>query len=130
VTVTHKRIKQALAVGATAAFGIGATTGTASAAPPFNVIVGTLGPDLLIGTQQNDWIVGRAGNDELVGRRGDDVLLGRRGNDVLRAAAPGGSGQNDSGADILRGGRGNDRCIGDSSDRFSRTCETIIRRGG
>ena len=74
-----------------------------------NFIVGTPGNDLLVGTKHRDFIVGRRGDDRLIGRKQNDVLLGGPGDDILRAATPLGH----SGRDVLRGGLGTDRCIGD-----------------
>jgi Ca2+-binding RTX toxin-like protein len=90
----------------------------AQADPPSNVIVGTPGNDVLIGTNKTDLIVGLPGNDVLVGGRKADALAGGWGRDVLRAAGK------HSGTDLLRGGRGRDRCVGDDSDVFL-GCEVI-----
>ena len=121
----HRRIKQALAMGATAAIGIGATAGSVTADPLPTVILGTPGDDVLPGTRHDDVIIGFRGKDLLVGSRGNDVLEGRRGDDTLRAAFPLGK----SGEDIVRGGLGVDRCFGDSSDHFF-GCEVVIIRNG
>jgi Ca2+-binding RTX toxin-like protein len=114
-------VKGLLAAAAAVSF----SAGTVGAEPLPIVIIGTPARDILTGTRHDDIIWGRQGNDSIVGSRGNDVLLGQRGNDTLRAAFPLGL----SGSDVVRGGRGVDRCIGDSTDTF-RGCEVIIRRGG
>jgi Ca2+-binding RTX toxin-like protein len=98
--------------------------GTATARPEPNFIIGTPGNDILPGTRHRDFIIGRRGDDRLIGRAQTDVLLGGPGRDILRAATPLGH----SGRDVLRGGLGIDRCVGDSGDTF-RGCETIVIRG-
>jgi Ca2+-binding RTX toxin-like protein len=84
----------------------------------FNLIIGSSGRDRLPGTAGRDAIFGLGGNDRLLGRRGSDRLYGGRGNDVLR----GGIGRD---RDVMNGGRGFDRCIGDTSDVY-RSCEIRI----
>jgi Ca2+-binding RTX toxin-like protein len=117
-------VRKLAAVGALAA-GLG-SFGTAHADEEPNFIVGTVRNDWLVGTRHDDVILARAGNDFLFGRRGDDIMRGNRGNDVIRAWGPVGH----SGRDVLGGGDGFDRCIGDRGDVFRPTCEVVrIRRG-
>ena len=82
-----------------------------------NVIVGTLGNDSLVGTGCDDTIFGLSGRDILFGLAGEDRLYGNRGRDRLRGV--------DGEHDLLNGGRGFDRCRGDSIDTF-RSCEVIV----
>ena len=97
--------------------------GTVNARPEPNFIIGTPGNDVLAGTRHRDFIIGRRGDDRLIGRAQTDVLLGGPGRDILRAATPLGH----SGRDVLRGGLGIDRCVGDSGDTF-RGCEVVVIR--
>jgi len=94
----------------------------AAANPTPHVIMGTSHRDVLVGTKQSDLILGLPGRDRLFGGRKNDILLGGLGNDVLRDAGT------HSGRDILRGGGGRDRCVGNSDDVFIQ-CEIVIRRG-
>jgi Ca2+-binding RTX toxin-like protein len=89
-----------------------------------DVIVGSTGNDFLVGTDCDDIIAARRGNDVLTGRAGADFLAGGWGNDVLRDAAD----DNAWGTvDVLRGGRGFDRCVGDEGDEFI-SCEIVFVR--
>jgi hypothetical protein len=89
-----------------------------------DVLVGSTARDFLVGTDCDDLIWGRAGNDVLTGRDGADFLAGGLGNDVLRDAAD----DNAYGTfDVLRGGRGFDRCVGDAGDQFI-SCEIVFVR--
>jgi Ca2+-binding RTX toxin-like protein len=116
-------LRRVAVVGAAVAAGLGA--GSAQADPEPNFIEGTVGVDWLVGSRHDDVIFARAGNDFLFGRRGNDILRGNRGNDVLRAFGPLGL----SGRDILGGGSGFDRCIGDADDIFF-NCEVVRIRPG
>ena len=117
------KLRRVAVVGAAVAAGLGA--GAAHAGPEPNFIEGTVGVDWLVGSRHDDVIFARAGSDFLFGRRGDDILRGNRGNDVLRAFGPRGH----SGRDILGGGSGFDRCIGDADDIFV-NCEVVRIRPG
>ena len=87
----------------------------------FNVIIGTRVDDTLFGTRDADAIFGRGGNDRLVGNGGGDLLFGNRGDDTLIDNQPSFFGN----VVTLRGGLGNDLCIGNTNDRFL-NCETVI----
>lgn len=89
----------------------------------YNLILGTRFADTLFGTHGNDAIFGRKGNDRLISRGGDDLLFGNQGDDVLI----------DNGVNfgpfaphvVMRGGVGNDICIGTDNDTYL-NCETVI----
>ncbi len=91
--------------------------------PGYNLILGTRNADTLFGTHGDDAIFGRRGDDRLISRGGDDLLFGNAGNDTLI----------DNGINfgpftphvVLRGGFGNDICIGTDNDTFL-SCETVI----
>jgi Ca2+-binding RTX toxin-like protein len=119
-----KRNRFIAAAAALLALGI-MSAAPALADPPPNIIVGTYGDDVLVGTFHKDFIAGLSGDDVLVGARHDDVLRGGRGDDILRDFRPEGH----SGSDLLRGGPGRDRCVGDASDMFAPSCERVIVRG-
>jgi Ca2+-binding RTX toxin-like protein len=111
--------RKLLALGLAASI-LGGTAAAAIAAPAPNVIVGTLGNDRLFGTKHPDVIYGLPGNDRLFGGGKSDVLRGGRGNDVLRDAGT----RYGPSIDVLAGGAGFDRCIGNRVDTFLR-CEII-----
>jgi Ca2+-binding RTX toxin-like protein len=78
-----------------------------------DLMVGTLGADLLSATANDTSLLGLDGNDTLWGGSGDDYIDGGAGNDSIR-----GGGGNDlisgiSGADLLWGEGGSDTLIGD-----------------
>jgi hypothetical protein len=87
----------------------------------FNLIFGSRFDDTLFGTHGDDAIFGRGGNDRLISNGGNDRLSGNRGDDTLIDNGPGFLGQ----IVTLRGGLGNDVCIGHTTDRFI-NCETVI----
>jgi Ca2+-binding RTX toxin-like protein len=72
-----------------------------------NILLGTMGNDVLSAFAGNDKLFGYAGNDRLEGGVGNDVLDGGEGNDVL----VGGEGH-----DTLTGGAGNDKLLGDTGN--------------
>lgn len=81
-----------------------------------DVLLGTLGDDIINGGNGNDYLYGDEGNDTLNGGGGDDTLDGWTGNDTLN----GGNG-NDTllgwyGNDVLNGGSGNDTLAGEFDD--------------
>ena len=124
-----KRIILLLAVAALSFGTIGVGTAMADepdydhCGPPWlppNYILGSLGNDVLRGTQCNDAIFGFAGDDRLIGRGGEDTLSGGRGNDRLNGIEL----LQDPTRDVLRGGPGFDRCIGDPEDVFI-SCEDV-----
>ena len=115
---------------ATLALGLVAAGGSAALAndddhdhcpPPWvppTLVLGSFGDDRLVGTDCDDLILGLTGNDRLIGRFGEDTLRGGPGNDVLRAV--------DGERDVVSGGGGFDRCVGDVlGDQFLR-CEVVI----
>lgn len=88
------------------------------------VEIGTIGNDFLNGTDCDDFLAGRWGNDVVAGHFGSDFLAGNAGNDVLIDAAD----HNYYGtSDVLRGGRGIDRCVGNAGDSFF-SCEIVVIR--
>eukprot|EP00958_Prasinococcus_capsulatus_P000276 scaffold21_cov368-Prasinococcus_capsulatus_cf.AAC.15 len=68
-----------------------------------NIIMGTLGDDMLIGAPGCDCIFGLEGDDYIDGRGGTDYLFGMEGDDTIYGGA---------GADILSGGFGDDVLYG------------------
>lgn len=81
-----------------------------------DTIFGGRGSDYLPGTRCDDVIFGLSGNDTLIGNDGRDLLLGGFGNDRILAR--------DGERDIVRGGRGYDRCVGDTFDVYT-SCEAV-----
>jgi Ca2+-binding RTX toxin-like protein len=80
--------------------------------PGNDVLRGQGGQDLAFGGAGDDEVHGGAGNDVLVDHRGTNQLFGNAGADRLDAR--GGR------ADLLNGGPGKDRCVGDRNDRKRR----------
>jgi Ca2+-binding RTX toxin-like protein len=81
---------------------------------------GGAGNDVVHGGEGNDQAVsGGAGNDQLLGEGGDDVIRGGEGNDIEDGGtgndrvgySPGVSNDDDTGADKLNGGPGDDRLL-------------------
>jgi Ca2+-binding RTX toxin-like protein len=81
-----------------------------------DVVYGGAGDDYLLGDRGSDISHGGPGNDRLVDLHGRDTLLGRWARDELTAR----DGDPD---DVIDGGRGFDRCLGDEGDTILR-CET------
>ncbi|WP_240127795.1 M10 family metallopeptidase C-terminal domain-containing protein [Proteus mirabilis] len=76
---------------------------------PFdNNLIGGDGNDLFYGGAGNDLFYGGSGNDVIYGELGNDVLYGEDGNDMLIDYY---------GANMLNGGKGNDRICVASTDR-------------
>lgn len=97
-----------------------------------DVIVGTIGPDVIDAGDGDDLVCARAGDDEIVGGPGDDTIHGGRGADRIVGG---------TGADIIRGGRGADLVWGESgADRviggpgrdevWSGAGDDVVRGGG
>jgi Ca2+-binding RTX toxin-like protein len=79
-------------------------------------IMGTPGNDVLKATQPGDVIFGGAGRDTISGLGMGVFLCGGRGADTIYAFKPGAPNA-DAGLDaLLKGGRGNDKLYGDSSN--------------
>jgi Ca2+-binding RTX toxin-like protein len=99
------------------------------------LVLGTRGADRLVGTSRSEEIRGGPGNDVIRARGGNDAVFGGAGRDVLR----GGAGSDElvdhqganrlfgnagadrldgrrGGADLLNGGPGRDRCLGNKND--------------
>jgi Ca2+-binding RTX toxin-like protein len=89
-------------------------------------LTGSAGDDRLTGTALDDTIFGEAGNDTLDGGAGNDTLDGGAGNDTLIGGEGGG-------ADILRGGDGDDWLLVSMNwrrpDAASRVSETVLDGG-
>ena len=81
-----------------------------------NGILGGKGRDRLVGGPALDNLFGGPGPDRLIGRDGKDFLAGDRGNDSL-FAGPGLP-------DLMLGGKGRDRCVGQGRDRVG-GCEKV-----
>lgn len=91
-------------------------------ASSFNVIMGTLGDDVLLGTVNDDLIIGNDGNDKIIGFEGDDCLIGQGGADFI---------QGREGNDIIFGGAGIDHINGnDGNDIISGGTENDYVNGG
>jgi hypothetical protein len=88
-----------------------------------DLIRGGGGEDRLVGGRGRDALAGSGGGDVLRGGRGADALIGGRGGDLLDAR--------DQRRDRrVRGGRGQDVCLLDSSDESrTRGCERIAVSG-
>ena len=71
------------------------------------------GDDQLIGGDQADYLLGGNGNDHLFGGDRADRLLGENGNDTLVGGIQSGAKR-----DVLEGGAGDDRFIGQDQDYF------------
>jgi Ca2+-binding RTX toxin-like protein len=82
--------------------------------PPFNIIQGTSGNDVLNGTANNDLIEALAGNDTVNGFASNDSLLGNDGVDLLFGNAGNDTLEGGNGVDTLRGGADNDLLRGNS----------------
>jgi Ca2+-binding RTX toxin-like protein len=129
-----KRITRTTALAALAgaamiplAMAVPADAATHKAAPSFvptsgyNLVFGTSHNDTLFGTHGDDAILGFKGNDRLISRGGNDLMYGGRGDDTLVDNAPSFFGF----SVVMRGGSGNDVCIGNDADTFL-NCETVI----
>jgi Ca2+-binding RTX toxin-like protein len=87
-----------------------------------DTLFGGYGNDVSFGGDGNDFVTDSAGNDELRGEGGDDVIRGADGNDIEDGGAgndrigysPGVSNDDDTGADQLIGGPGDDRLLLDN----------------
>ncbi len=87
----------------------------------FNLITGTRHNDTIFGSRGDDAIFAFAGDDRVVTQGGSDVVFGGRGSDTLIDNGPSFFGN----VATLRGGSGDDVCIGNTNDRFL-NCETVI----
>ncbi|HEI9808614.1 TPA: M10 family metallopeptidase C-terminal domain-containing protein [Proteus mirabilis] len=76
--------------------------------PFYNNLIGGDGNDLFYGGDGNDLFYGGSGNDVIYGELGNDVLYGDDGDDMLIDYY---------GANMLDGGKGNDRICAASTDR-------------
>jgi serralysin len=74
-----------------------------------DVIHGGAGDDRLSGSLGNDEVHGEGGNDKVLGGAGDDVEDGGADDDYIGFTAINTSGEDDQGADQLRGGDGYDQ---------------------
>lgn len=74
-----------------------------------DIIIGGPGRDVLNGEDGNDTLVGWRGRDEITGGNGLDVLVGGGGRDLL-------DGLDETGGDLLDGGRGLNECQMDEGD--------------
>jgi Ca2+-binding RTX toxin-like protein len=85
-----------------------------------DVFFGAAGADTVKGRSGRDRLYGGPGYDHLVGGDGSDRVVGGPADDVLRAVD--GLGEND----VVRGGRGDDRCFIDHGDDVA-GCEVLYR---
>lgn len=97
-----------------------------------DVIVGTIGPDVIDAGDGDDLVCARAGDDEIDGGDGADIIRGGRGADRIVGGA---------GDDVIRGGRGADLVWGENgADRviggpgrdevWSGAGDDVVRGGG
>jgi hypothetical protein len=82
-----------------------------------NTICAFGAPDYAAGQAGRDRLRGGSGNDTLVGGSDRDRVLGRGGDDHLFAV-------DGRGGDVVKGGRGFDRCYGEKHDRIR--CEVVV----
>ncbi|MGI9384548.1 MAG: cadherin-like domain-containing protein, partial [Methyloligellaceae bacterium] len=80
---------------------------------PGNDIVGTEGPDMLLGTIGNDMIDALGGDDVVFARAGNDIVDGGEGMDRILAGAGDDIVFGGDGADTIFGGAGNDTIFAD-----------------
>jgi Ca2+-binding RTX toxin-like protein len=83
--------------------------------------IGSAVKDIVEGSGAANRLEGRGGNDEIQGLSGDDTLIGGQGSDTLSGGADsdvldGGSGAADTEADLLYGGAGDDTLTGGRND--------------
>ena len=73
-----------------------------------DTITGGLGNDIILGSQGNDTIYGNEGSDTIEDYEGKNIIYGNDGDDIIKGKLD----TQNSQADILNGGNGNDTIIG------------------
>ncbi|MBB5696539.1 calcium-binding protein, partial [Muricoccus pecuniae] len=87
---------------------------------PRDLLVGTIGNDVMDGRVQDDELHGGLGNDVLLGGSENDLLFGDQGNDTLLGGSENDTLNGGAGNDLLLGGFGNDVLSGGTgSDTIS-----------